>query len=523
MLIVGAAPVAVPGSAAAAFPGAAQAPSVSWGPCTQDIVGGVPAEQRGKYSCATYRVPVDHDNAALGTLDLALMRRAANKPDQRIGSLFLNPGGPGGPGRTLPLAADEFLEPTVLDRFDVIGFDPRGVGASTPMRCFTTAEDADELFSRAVPAPRSLRQITDTLAAYRDYGSFCERNGGALLRHMSTADVARDLDRLRAAVGDDRLSYVGFSYGTLLGATYANLFPDRARALVLDGNVDPALRTGDGLRYDRERADGFQHALDEYLEACERARDRCAFSEGNPARKFRQLLERLRERPVNLPDGTVVNFSSFVGGVGGALYSPAAFTGLAEDLQQLYEVAYPPEKPKLKAVTGRDLGTLLEPAVDPRHDVRPDSAYRADDAYFAVNCADKPFRNGQDSVPELAGQWEGESPVFGRYQAFADPAGCPAWPSGTGAYRGPWNAETEHPVLVIGNYHDPATQYAFAERMADQLGHARLLPVDAFGHCILGSSSGVDKAVADYLVNLTVPEPGVVYEPDEQPFAADPA
>ncbi len=524
ILVAGAVPAGVP--AATADTGAADVAAVAaveWGPCTEDTQAMLPAETAGQYSCGTYRVPIDHDNAALGTIDLALLRRAADEPGRRIGSLFLNPGGPGGPGRTMPIAAESFLEPRVLDRFDVVGFDPRGVGESAPLRCFTTGEDSSEVFSRAVHVPQTLREISDTLATFRDYGGFCERNAGSLLRHMSTKDVARDLDLLRAAVGDAKLNYVGFSYGTLLGATYANMYPENTRALVLDGNVDPELRTGDGLRYDRERARGFEYALDAFLDACKRAAPRCAFGEGSPRQKFDELLRRVREKPVKLPDGTKVDLSTLVNGVGGALYSPGAFTGLAEDLQKVYGVAVPSANTKLTALTGRDIGTLLNPPSNVRHDVRPDSAYTGHDSYFAVNCSDKSFRHTQDRLPVLAGEWERKSPVFGRYQAFADPAGCPVWPGGTDAYRGPWNGETEQPVLVIGNYYDPATQYRFAERMADQLGHARLLSVDAFGHCILGDSDGVDKAVGDYLVNLTVPPPGQVYEPNERPFAAGPS
>ncbi|MEU6641599.1 alpha/beta hydrolase [Saccharomonospora sp. NPDC046836] len=498
---------------------AAQAPPpVSWGACTGEIRVKLPADGADRFSCATYRVPIDHANAALGTIDIALVRRAANTPDAKIGSLFLNPGGPGAAGSTMPISAERILEPAVLDRFDVIGFDPRGVGDSNPLRCFTTNEDAEDVYGRLLPLPVSRQEISDAMSTYRDYGQFCKRNAGSLLKHMSTEDAARDLDLLRAGVGDERLNYVGFSYGTLLGATYANLFPAKVRAMVLDGNVDPALRTSDGLAYDRQRADGFEHALNAFLTECAKARPRCAFGEGDPQRKFDELLGSLREKPVKLPDGTTVDLNSFVSGIGGSLYSPSALPGLAEDLQQLYGVVAPPENVTPKAVTARDLNTLLKPAQSIRHDVRPDSTYTADDSYFAVNCADKRFGHSPEQLPEIAGNWEQSAPAFGRYQAFGDPAACPLWPEGTEAYRGPWNRPTENPVLVIGNYYDPATQYTFSQRMADQLGYARLLSVNAFGHCILGDAAGVDRATADYLVDLKVPPADKVYQPDRQPF-----
>nr|WP_232376096.1 alpha/beta hydrolase [Amycolatopsis aidingensis] len=523
-LALTASPAAATGTGAAPGAPVAGVPQVQWGECAESALETVPEEQRGQFGCATYRVPMDHDNAAAGTVDLALMRRAAGKPDARIGSLFLNPGGPGGSGRTLPVLADQLFEPRVLERFDIIGFDPRGVGKSSSVRCFTTEEDAYDVLGKQVPVPLERQRISDVLHAYQEYGEFCAANTGALLNHLSTKDVARDLDLLRAAVGDERLNYVGFSYGTLIGATYANLFPDKARAMVLDGNVDPALRTTDSTRYERERAKGFEIALEAFLTECEQVRQRCAFSEGRPKQKFTELRERLRREPIELPDGDTVDINAFTGGVAGALYSPHAFPGLAQDLQRLYEVLHPPQEaepadPEPSAPARNDLSTLLDPAENSRYDVRPDSPYTSQDAYLGVNCSDKRFGHAQERVPELAGEWERELPTFGRIQAFSDAAGCPAWPvREPDAYRGPWNRSTEHPVLVIGNYYDPATQYAFAERMADQLGFARLLSVDAFGHCILGNSAELDSATADYLVDLKVPGPGQVYEPDTHPF-----
>jgi pimeloyl-ACP methyl ester carboxylesterase len=513
----GTAPAAASAAAPGAEPGTVEA--VHWGPCDAETMKVVPLAQAKSISCATYRVPIDHDNAALGTIDIALMRRAADKPAARIGSLFLNPGGPGGAGRMLAVAGEEVFDQQVLDRFDLIGFDPRGVGRSNPLRCFTTEEDAREVRDGALNVPLTREGISDSLNSYREYGQFCERNAGVLLHHMSTKNVVRDLDLLRAAVGDEKLNYVGFSYGTLIGATYANMFPERVRALVLDGNVDPALRTSDGLKYDRARADGFEIALAAFLDRCDHVGQKCAFSPGDPRKKFDELRSKLRAGPLELSDGAIVDISSFTNGVAGSLYSPAAFRGLAADLQRIYEVLHPPATPQPQATTGADFRTLLSPPQNARFDVLPDSTYTSNDSYLAVNCSDKVFSYPQERLPEFAANWEDESPTFGRTHAFADPAGCPAWPvQDPDAYRGPWNRATENPVLVIGNYYDPATQYSFSQRMADQLGYARLVSVDAFGHCILGSSSGVDAATADYLTDLTVPPPGQVYQPDVAPF-----
>ncbi|GAA1977909.1 alpha/beta hydrolase [Amycolatopsis minnesotensis] len=511
-MAVAVAPAAV-ASTTAAVPAAAGAVApIAWHACAP---GTVPA---GPYSCATYRVPIDHDNAALGTIDIALLKRAAAKPDQRIGSLFLNPGGPGGSGLRMPVSAPAFFDQPVLDRFDTIGFDPRGVGESNPLRCFTTAEDAAEVIAGQLPMPISRPEMSAAIASFRDYGRFCKTNGGALLGHMSTKDVVRDLDLLRAAAGDAKLNFVGFSYGTLIGATYAAMFPKNARALVIDGNVDPALRTSNGVQYDRERAQGFEIALKGFLEKCKQAGAACAFSGGQPKQKFDEIRAALRQGPVNLPGGTL-DIGRFTSVMSSALYSPSGFSGIASELQTLYTAIKTPVA--AHAMSAASFSTLLTPTKLGKFDARGDSPYLSDDSYYAVNCSDKKFRNSIDDLPALAASWERESPTFGRLQAFTDPAACPAWPvKNADVYRGPWRANTDNPVLVVGNYYDPATQYRFAQRMADQLGYSRLLSVDAFGHCILGDSAGVDAATADYLINLKVPAAGQVFDPDVQPFTA---
>ncbi|WP_438801167.1 alpha/beta hydrolase [Amycolatopsis magusensis] len=486
---------------------------VDWGACAKETLAGVPADQVGQYSCARYRVPIDHDNASLGTIDIALLKRAAKVPGQRVGSLFLNPGGPGGSGLRMPISGQFYFQQPVLDRFDLIGFDPRGVGASNPLRCFTTAEDADEINSAMIGVPQSREEISGTLAAYRDYGQFCKNNAGSLLNHMSTKDVVRDLDKLRAAVGDQKLSFVGFSYGTLIGSTYAGMFPKQTRALVLDGNVDPKLRTSDGVAYDQQRADGFEIALDAFLKKCQQVGPNCAFSSGNPRAKFDAVRDHLRKQPIGSTD-----LSFFTGGVGSALYSPLRFPGLAEDLQALYDAIQP--STDAVSVAAAPTMKVLTPGKNGLADIDPESPYTSDDSYFAVNCSDKPIKIKQSRVPEIAAQTERKSPTFGRYQVFADIAACPVWPAkNPDVFRGPWRAKTDTPVLVVGNYYDPATQYKFSQRMAEQLGNARLLTVDAFGHCILGDAAGVDKIAADYLIDLKVPANGQVFQPNVQPFS----
>ncbi|MER6992826.1 alpha/beta hydrolase [Saccharopolyspora hirsuta] len=489
----------------------AGAKPVSWKKCAPADLEGVPVTQRYLFRCATYPVPIDHDDPSKGTVDLAMMRREATNPDERIGSLFLNPGGPGGSGYNRPTTAADRFDPEVLERFDIIGFDPRGVNRSDPLRCFKSAKQAEDVLGRISSVPVTEEQIDTTLDAYQEYGESCEKNAGELLRHMSTKDVARDLDLMRQGVGDDKLNYVGFSYGTLLGATYVNLFPERSRAIVLDGNVDPALRTADGVQYDRERAQGFELALDGFLQRCAENPTKCAFAEGDPRAKFDEIRDRLREGPITMPDGTEITLDQFTDSTGSALYDPEKYRQLATDLQALHRQLHP--KPGLVP----ELLTLLNvPTSLGRLDA--DSGY-VDDSYFAVNCTDKPIPHDPERVADIAAEWEAESPTFGRSQAFSDVAGCSTWPkTNPDVHRGPWAHQAENPVLLFGNRFDPATQYEFSRRMEQQLGNARLVTVDAHGHCILGRSSCADTITTNYLVDLQVPQPGQTCQPDQQPF-----
>jgi pimeloyl-ACP methyl ester carboxylesterase len=368
--------------------------------------------------------------------------------------------------------------------------------------------------------PVTRQEERGTLDALRDYGRFCANFAGPLLEELSTEYVARDLDLLRAAVGDAQLSYVGFSYGTLIGATYVNLFPNRSRAIVLDGNVDPDLRLHDGLDYDRQRTNGFEISLDAFLQRCDAVGESCAFSEGDPRAKFDELRNHLRHNgPITLPDGTVVALDVFTDSVAGTLYDMTALADLAEALQGLYDVIHPPATVQRKVLSSEAVQTLVNNQKLGTRDIRPDTPYSSDDSYPAVNCTDKPFRNNANRVPSIADQWERQMATFGRFLAWADPAICPNWPlRNRDVYSGPWNRRTPNPVLLYGNYYDPATQYEFSRRMARELGNAQLVSADSFGHTILGFSTCTDTIATNYLVSLRLPGPGTVCHPNTPPF-----
>ncbi|MCP2247491.1 alpha/beta hydrolase [Lentzea aerocolonigenes] len=491
----------------------------AWGPCAADVLAEIPAAQRDKVSCAVQQVPVDHSRPRGDKTGIIMMKRPALDPSKKIGSLFINPGGPGGAGLIYSAYGSSFFTPEILEKFDLIGFDPRGVGRSAPLRCFRTQEEADAVNDGWFALPITKDEIASSIRQSKAYTDYCKINAGPLLNFMSTEAVARDLDVMREAVGDKQLTYVGFSYGTLLGATYTNIFPQKSRALVLDGNVDPQLRLTNGAQYDRERARGFEIALDAMLKRCDTVGvAKCAFA-GDARKKFDAIRENLRKGPTTLPNGQQVTLTQLVGTTSSNLYSPSTFKNLTALLQALH-VAQNPSAATLGVQSVVDVPKLNN--LGGRADVRalPDTPYTADDSYYAVNCTDKPFTKSTRNWAATAAKWEKESPTFGRYQAASDLLTCATWPTRhPDRWIGPWNRKTKNPVVVVGNYYDPATQYLFAQRMAKELGNARLISVDAFGHCILGDSAGADAAVTRYLVDLTPPVNGSVYQPNVQPFA----
>ncbi|KJS53633.1 alpha/beta hydrolase [Streptomyces rubellomurinus] len=503
-------------------PGTAEAKvdPVDWKPCNPDPTKPDP----GGYDCAVYPVPLDYDNPDGEKVGIAMMRHRASDPSKRIGSLFMNPGGPGGSGylwATTTRFGDE-----VRSKFDLVGFDPRGVARSNPLKCFKTQEDADAVNNRMVGVPVTKAEIADTLDADQDYTDACSKNAGPLIEHMSTINVVRDLDRMRRAVGDSQLTFAGFSYGTLIGATYANMYPNKVRAIIVDGNVDPNLRLHNGLEYDRQRAGGFELALDEFLKRCQTAgAPRCAFGEGDTRAKFDELRDHLRTSPVTLPSGKKVTLSSFTSEVASALYSQAKLAPLAKSLQASYQAMNPAPAALVapKAAAADADADLLSVEV-PRalREAPADSEYAGDDSYMGVNCQDKPYPSNDKVFANVAKTWEQEAPTFGRYQAFDAPA-CASWPAparDAERFKGPWNKKTSNTVMVIGNLYDPATQYKFAQRMQQELGNAVLVSVDSIEHCAVGRSKPLNALVTRYLVDGTAPQPGQLLKPDLEIFPA---
>src|SRR5438552_3948456 len=328
------------GPAASAAPGA---PSISWSACNRDL---------GPFECGIVQVPLDYSDPSGAAISIAVVRLPAADPARRIGSLFINPGGPGGSGVDFALFAAPFLfSSEVRAKFDIVGFDPRGVARSTALRCFGTAKQWTPLFTPfAFPSNPEEEAVWQAADLYLD--GACAQRGGKIIDHMATADVARDLDALRAAVGHTRLTYAGYSYGTYLGVTYANLFPNRVRAVIVDGVLDPiAWSTGRGneaatLPFStRLHSDaGAQATLNEFFRLCDAGGSACAFAP-NSSTRFAALAKKLKQHPIALilPDGTTVplNYSILIAITLGAMYDSLSWEGFAPVLALIESQADP--------------------------------------------------------------------------------------------------------------------------------------------------------------------------------------
>jgi pimeloyl-ACP methyl ester carboxylesterase len=524
-------------AAAAAGPAEPPVPVLDWRPCADP-------GQHG-FDCATAQVPLDYGDPQGATIDLAVIRHPATDPAHRRGTLFFNSGGPGGAG-TEDLPAWIALFPAeVRARFDLLSWDPRGVGASTAVQCFATLDD-EQAFFAGVPEgfPVGRAEQRAWIDTYARFGQLCAQRNGDLLAHVSTVDTARDLDLLRQAVGDPQLTYRGVSYGTFLGATYANLFPDTVRAMVLDGNVDPVAWTNGGedrtflstsLRLGGDKASA--QVLDAFLDLCGQASsDQCAFSAGSAEatrEKWRTLLQRLREQPVTVvtPTGpqtyTYAALVSTIGGSNGILFVPFVehtWTRAAELLQTLWTSRDPnaPLPAPNAAAAARRITGLRSASRSPS--AGAEARYAGPEQGSAVQCAESPNPRHPGVFRALAALAYARAGDVGPAWSWGDEP-CASWPATAAArYAGPWDQPTSNPILVIGNTFDPSTPYEGAVAMANALARARLLTVDGYGHTVLlNPSTCASQYESDYLVDGTLPPPGTVCPQNQQPFATGPS
>lgn len=438
--------------------------------------------------CATLSVPVDYARPVDGSIDLAVVRRPAAGAAQ--GTLVVNPGGPGASGTAYARAADRVLGMPVVNAFDVVGFDPRGVGGSAPVRCASPG-DLDELIDAdATPdTPDEIDEIR-RVSALID----CVAPVEGLLDNLSTADSARDLDVLRAALGQSRLDYLGVSYGTHLGATYAALFPDRVGHFVLDGPLPSGL---DAEQVTLGQALGFENSLRRFLEDCRRVGD-CPLGDDADTSvgldRLRELLEALDARPAPTadPDRPLTE--------GAATYAI---------LLSLYRVSDRPLlRDALASLVAGD-GTPLQRLLDERIGRGPDGVYRdnAMDAFYAITCSDRAVAA---DVPAQVERLASAAPILGEYLGWGN---LPCEAAGIVAARTtppPAGASgPAPPMLVIATTHDPATPYTWVETFLAEIGSGVLLVRDGDGHTGYREGSDcIDEAVDAFLLDGVLPAPG---------------
>lgn len=443
----------------------------------------------GGFACAEVRVPRDYAAPTANYLNISLIRAAATDRDQRIGSLFVNPGGPGASGVDLVRGGVGIFPEALRERFDIVGFDPRGVNTSTAIRCIDNLDGHDALDM----SPDSDAELQALISAAEEYAAACARRNETTLAYLSTDAVVRDLDLLRQAVGDEGLTYLGFSYGTLIGAFYAERFPDRIRALVLDGAVDPSQ---DLHAFRADQAVAFEGALNRFLADCAN-RARCPFYEGGrSARAFDALMASIDREPIpatRLQDPRLV---------GPGLAWSAVLAGLYSEL-------YWPTLASALALAKEGDGSLMLVMSDPFRGRKPNGAYsNLQDAYVANTCLDYPAPADTADFTGWAADLEDEAPRFAQLVAYNDLI-CAFWAVPATGMPHAVSAPDAPPIVVVGTTGDPATPYAWAEALAEQLETAVLITNEGEGHTAYAESRCVQKAVNAYLISLKVPEDGL--------------
>ena len=477
----------------------------------------------GGFQCARARVPLDYRHPRGTAISLALIRLPAGRPERKIGTLFVNPGGPGDSGVEFLRENAATFPLKVRNRFTIVGFDPRGVARSTPLECFRDFDAELQAYGNLPLFPMNHLQALAIEGANAKLVAGCARRMPRLASHMTTGDVARDLNLLRRAVGDRSLNFVGYSYGSYIATVYANMYPHRVRAIVADGAINPFAWLGKGPVGTKVPIDvrlqsdtGSYAALNAFFAACDAHPVKCTFSQGSSTTsgKFHQLMLLLQEKPVTTAFDGRVDYQTAVNDVRVELYSQCCWEDLSAFLQRLWKSATAPAPPSATAPPAPNAPNRPVPR-------RGIASYPNDlDAATAVTCSDS--HNPTDpSVWERFGiARDRVAPYFGRFWTWLDEA-CATWRlTAPGRYDGPFNRVTSNPLLVIGNLRDPATRYQDAVLLARTLGSARLLTIDGTGHTSLGAwSSCARDALRRYLISLQLPPPGTVCEPDTAPFS----
>ncbi|MFG3507624.1 alpha/beta hydrolase [Streptomyces sp. NPDC047821] len=444
------------------------------------------------FQCATVKAPLDYADPHGEKIELAVSRVKATGPGRRLGSLLVNPGGPGGSavGYLQGYAGIGYPAP-VRARYDVVAVDPRGVARSEPVRCLDGPQmDAYTQVDQTPDDPGETARLT---ASFKNFAAGCAKLSGRILPYVSTVESARDMDIVRAVLGDKKLTYVGASYGTFLGATYAELFPSRTGRLVLDGAMDPSLPTAE---LNRDQTAGFETAFRSFAADCVEQPD-CPLGTESPsaaAARLKTFFAELDDRPVPTGETRELGEALATTGVIAAMYDESAWPQLREALT--------------RAMGGE--GSALLALADAYYEREEDGTYsNLMYANAAVNCLDQPPAfTGPGQVTAAVPSFEKASPVFGRGLAWAS-LNCAYWPTKATGTAHRIEAQGAPPIVVVGTTRDPATPYKWAKSLAAQLSSGTLLTYDGDGHTAYGRGSDcIDTAINTYLLDGTVPPPG---------------
>jgi len=446
---------------------------IAWAPCTSG----------GTLECGTLEVPYDYDDPGVGTFRLHLVRRPATDPSLRIGSMLVNPGGPGFGGSSVAENAQWYFSADLLAAFDVVGWDPRGTGKSEPaLDCVDTY---DEYFGLDSPpgTPEEKQALVDAALAFN---AACEERSGEILPYVSTRASAQDMDMIRRALGEERITYFGFSYGSELGATWVTMYPDTVRAAVLDGASDPNASTLDaGLA----QAKGFEQQLDAFLADCS-ARPACLFHSGGDAEgALDALIAAIDARPVPTSGSRI------------PVTQGVLFTAIAQAMYS--DTLWPQLAAGLASAAGGDGAGLLS-LYDEYYQRQPDGSYGNElEAFIAISCLDDPGPVGVEAADAVVPQFARAARRFG--PSFAYGYSCALWPVPQ-ARRVTITGVGAGPVVVVGTTGDAATPLSSSRKAAATLEEGILLVVDADRHTGYGENQCIVDLVDSYLIDLDVPE-----------------
>jgi pimeloyl-ACP methyl ester carboxylesterase len=431
------------------------------------------------FECSTFNVPIDYANPADGALQISVIRKLAT--GSALGSLVLNPGGPGGSGIEYTTYADYVVSDTLRENFDIVGFDPRGVGQSTPVECLTDKQ-TDEYIALD-GSPDNQTEVDQAQAMSELFGQTCATNSPDTFKFLDTISASRDIDILRALLGDEKLNWLGKSYGTFLGATYADLFPDRVGRMLLDGAIDPSL-SNEQLSYGQAR--GFELALTRFVDDCATKTD-CPLSANGKTgvSEITNLLIDLDSNSATLEDGRLFTQAMATIGIVGSLYDKVnGWPELRTNLGLAFDNDFSGLAANVDFYTGR----------------QSDGSYKdnSNDAIAAVNCLDRPDRATIDQTKVLASEWEKVAPNFGAYLAWGN-LSCTYWQAQATGLPKKITAPGTPTILVVGTVNDPATPYQWAQALASQLSRGVLLTLDGDGHtAYYQGSECIDKVVDNF-------------------------